>query len=161
MDKPEYIKPEKVIEIIDSKEAVELLTKEIPSMRYERALGFDFRGKDLWQFRTRGKIARESVRRAYYCRVVAARGFEELAEQEKNLWEKIGRLEEAAFSYDKAAKNADYVGFDMANVRCRIRACRIYNTIDKITESQKHRSDLEIAAEYLKQAVNKIIHLRD
>jgi len=134
---------------ISEKEALDLLTKEIPSSSYEEAQRFDFRAKDLWNYRG-------SIIEAYKLKVLAARNFERIA-QEKN---SVSILEEAAFSYDKATKNAEIISksspeFLMAAIRCRIRACRLHYKLWK--EQSKSDKNYQFASRHLVELVRRYI----
>ena len=132
---------------ISEKQALDLLIEEIPLSSYEEAERFDFRAKDLWRNRS-------NLSEAYKSRVLAARNFERIA-KEKN---SPAILTEAAFSYDKAAKNADvisrnYPEFLMVAIRCRIRACRLHYKL--WNEGHKSDVDYQFASKYIVGLVRK------
>ena len=131
----------------NQKEALELLIKEIPNFSYEESQSLDFEGKDQWQYQG-------DLKRAYFCRVLAARSFERIGKN-SSYEEEIKRLKEAAFSYDKAAKNARDIKFPMAALRCRIRACKIFNKLYNLTEDESYLQALEWATEHIETIAKK------
>jgi hypothetical protein len=147
-DKIKYIKRED--------EALKLLVEESPKYSYEETRDLDFAGKDYWKYKNKWNkdypnSKKKNIMKAYYCKVVAAKNFQRLAEKDKCRNSRIEKLEEAGFSYDKAAKNAEWTGMYTAAAICRIRACKIYSFLKNFSGKHEYYEDLEEAARHIRQ----------
>ena len=113
---------------LNNQAALSLLTDnsfDFSNMTPEEATRLDFIGKDTL-----------SLGEEYINRVLAARGFEANAMKE-----------EAGFSYDRAARVAESLGYISSAIKCRIRACRLWNSIDRAEYREK-------ASEHLLSIIN-------
>jgi hypothetical protein len=112
--------------------ALKLLLVETPELSFSEAESLDMGAKTA-EFSG-------DQEEAYEKRVLAARTFTRLR-----------ALKDAAFSYDRAAKQAEGLGFLMPAIICRIRACRIYNSLGFSEDSK----EMTYACDHLAGIVRK------
>tara|TARA_Y100000034_G_C6772293_1_gene344587 strand:- start:262 stop:798 length:537 start_codon:yes stop_codon:yes gene_type:complete len=105
------------------REAISFLTDEIDEeVTKPNADGHDFRAKDLFNIR--------DDEGSYVERIIAGRMYEEL-----------GELQEAMFSYDKAAKCALFVHLSMGAIRAGIRSARVSLKIAKNLSNERKKEE--------------------
>ncbi len=151
---------DEIEEVRKDKDALGLLIQKGPEYSYKDTEEIDFVGKDLWNYRNdwREKEKNNSeinVIKAYYCKVIAAKNFQRLGERDRYP-KNVDTLEKAAFSYDKAAKNADWLHLYETAAICRIKACKIYDFLKKITKTSRYDGDLKHAAEHIKEIAKPV-----
>jgi hypothetical protein len=133
--------PEKLTE----ENLLSLLTEDIPIMDSDEIDRVDFAGKDANRDR--------DIRSALVYRLIAALGYEARHEQfgEDTLYR-------AAYSYDRASKNAFQLKFNMLAFRCAFRASHIHNELFKSnTLSISANENLEYACNRVNEAFKKIM----
>jgi hypothetical protein len=151
---------DEIEEMRKEKDALDLLIQKGPGYCYKDTEEIDFVGKDLWTYRNEWRKREKNnseinVIKAYYCKVIAAKNFQRLGERERYP-KNVDTLEKAAFSYDKAAKNADWLNLYEKAAICRIKACKIYDFLKKITKTSKYDKDLKHATEHIKEIAKPV-----
>ena len=147
-----------VPERINSTSAYALLSQNLPSLSLGHAIDVDMLAKEAWKER--------NIQKAYYLKIVAAKSFEKIVPEVIPLELKFRVTQNAAYSYDKAAKNAVLLGFIPAAIKCRIRACLLHknllNLLESSPEQKLHqdeisrvREDLGYSASHLTEIINR------
>jgi hypothetical protein len=109
-------------ETLSYPQALKLLNGDFPIFQYKYLKDLDLRTKEFW---------RNDPESAYYWKVILGRNYVHYLNSDSQTAKQV-RLCNAAFAFDRAAKNANILKWSLASIICGIKACRLYGESQKL-----------------------------
>ena len=138
--------------LITEESVLALLTEDIPMMSRAEIDRYDFDVKDILKKKyEKGHLTRDEHESVLIKKIIAAIGYEKRKEE---FGEDV--LGDAAFSYEKATKEAFSLEYNCVAFRCALRAVLLRNELLENKYSQDGETDLEYSRRKIFEAERKL-----